>query len=135
MARTRVRPLARKAISTQEALAWNLLQAVSTLAVYLWLPGACLTYSIPFFGLHLLYPFAKRFTDHPQLVLGFAYSLGIFVAFPALGQALYPFDSGVPPGNNMGAYSLTAVIVFWTLLNDTIYSAQDVEDDAKAGLA
>ena len=133
VARTRIRPLARRAISTTQALVWTLIQCVLILGVFLLLPQDCFVYALPFLGLHILYPFAKRVTHHPQLMLGFAHSLGVFVSFPALGQSI-ALGRGPWSANATGALSLSAAIIFWTLLNDTIYAAQDVDDDSKAGV-
>ncbi|KAM0796602.1 para-hydroxybenzoate-polyprenyltransferase Coq2 [Usnea florida] len=133
VARTRIRPLARGAISTTQAAIWTLIQIVLVLVNFLILPKDCFFYALPFLGLHTLYPFAKRVTHHPQLILGFAHSLGVFVSFPALGQSiLLGLDTRY--ANAAGAFYLSAAIVFWTLLNDTIYAAQDVDDDSKAGV-
>ena len=131
--RTRIRPLARRAISTTQAMAWTLVQTVLVLATFLILPPDCLMYALPFLALHTLYPFAKRATHHPQLVLGFAHSLGVFVSFPALGQSI-PFGLDAWYTNTAGVFCLSAAIIFWTLLNDTIYAAQDVDDDCKVGV-
>lgn len=103
------------------------------LGTFLVLTPDCFIYALPFLGLHILYPFAKRVTHHPQLILGFAHSLGVFVSFPALGQSI-PFSLDTRYANATGAFSLSAAIVFWTLLNDTIYAAQDIDDDCKAGV-
>ena len=133
VARTRIRPLARRSISTTQAAIWTLVQSVLILGTFRVLPPDCFLYALPFLGLHVLYPFAKRVTHHPQLILGFAHSLGVFVSFPALGQSI-PLSLDTQYANATGAFSLGAVIVFWTLLNDTIYAAQDVNDDSKAGV-
>ena len=133
VARTRIRPLARRAISTTRAAAWTLVQTVLVLGTFLVLPQDCFLYALPFLALHVLYPFTKRVTHHPQIVLGFAHSLGVFVSFPALGQSI-PFSLDAQYANATGAFCLSAAIVFWTLLNDTIYAAQDVDDDHKAGV-
>ena len=133
VARTRIRPLARRAISTTQAVAWTILQIILVLSTFLFLPQKCFILALPFLILHFLYPFTKRVTHHPQLVLGFAHSLGIFISFPVLGQSI-PLSLTAWNANATGAFCLSAAIVFWTLLNDTIYAAQDVSDDRKAGV-
>lgn len=134
VARTRIRPLARRAISTTRAAAWTLVQTVLVLGTFLLLPHDCSVYALPFLALHVLYPFAKRVTHHPQLILGFAHSFGVFVSFPALGESILLSLEDAPSANATGAFCLSAAIIFWTLLNDTIYSAQDVDDDSKVGV-
>ncbi|MCJ1386028.1 hypothetical protein MMC17_009153 [Xylographa soralifera] len=133
VARTRIRPLPRCAISTSNALIWTLAQAIMVFVTFLNLPRECFVYALPFLALHVIYPYAKRVTHHPQLVLGLAHSFGVFVSFPALGQSI-ALSPDEPHANAVGAFYLGAAIVFWTLLNDTIYAAQDVEDDRKAGV-
>ena len=134
VARTRIRPLARGAVSTPRAVVWTLAQAVLVLGAFAaLLPRACVGHGLPFLGLHAGYPFAKRATHHPQLVLGFAHAFGVAVAFPALGQSIRP-GRRAWDADTSGALCLGAAIVFWTLLNDTIYAAQDLDDDRKAGV-
>lgn len=133
VARTRIRPLARGAVSARQAAAWTLVQTVLVLGTFLVLPQDCIVYALPFLAFHVLYPFTKRVTHHPQIVLGFAHSLGVFISFPALGQSI-PLSLSARDANATSAFCLSAAIVFWTLLNDTIYAAQDVNDDRKAGV-
>ena len=134
VARTRIRPLARGAVSARQATAWTLVQTVLVLGTFLaLLPQDCIVYALPFLALHVLYPYTKRITHHPQIILGFAHSLGVFVSFPALGQSI-PLSLNARDANATSASCLSAAIVFWTLLNDTIYAAQDVQDDRKAGV-
>ena len=71
-------------------------------------------------------------TSHPQLISGLAQAGGVFVAFPASGVNI---TVGLDSDAKLYAATwLSMAIVFWTLLNDTIYAAQDVEDDKKAGV-
>ena len=132
VARTRIRPIARGAVSSAQALIFTISQGLLVAACFRTMPLNSFRYALPFLALHIAYPLAKRSTHHPQLVLGFAHSLGIFIAFPALGQELPRkprLDSPL-----LGALSLGLAIVFWTVLNDTIYAAQDLEDDKKASV-
>jgi 4-hydroxybenzoate polyprenyltransferase len=126
IARTRTRPLARGAISTGNALLWTVLQASMVLATFGLFSRNVFVCAAPFLIFHIIYPFTKRWTHHPQLILGFAFSMGVSVSFPALGQSI--------PENITGVACLSAAVVLWTLLYDTIYAAQDVEDDRKAGV-
>lgn len=132
VARTRIRPLARKAVSTTNALIFTAVQAVLVWLCLNDLPGKCLTYALPFLALHVFYPFSKRLTNHPQFILGIAHSSGVFISFPALGQKLS--IQAEYNTNFISAVAMSLAILFWTLLNDTIYAAQDIEDDKKAGI-
>jgi 4-hydroxybenzoate polyprenyltransferase len=69
------------------------------------------------------YPFAKRYTSYPQIVLGLAFNWGALVGWAAIKGAV-----GAP------AFVLYLGCVLWTVGYDTIYAHQDREDDALLGL-
>lgn len=69
------------------------------------------------------YPFAKRVTSWPQLVLGFAFAWGGLVGWSAQTGAL------APP-----ALLIYAAAIAWTIGYDTIYALQDARDDPAAGI-
>jgi 4-hydroxybenzoate polyprenyltransferase len=131
--RCRLRPLARGAITPYQGYVFTASMTVIAAAWLLALPRACHVVSIPSIALLILYPFAKRFTDFPQLILGFQVAIGILLGMAAVDPA------AVDPTKNAG-YSREAVASFymmnvaWTLLYDTVYAQQDVEDDSKAGV-
>ena len=70
-----------------------------------------------------IYPFMKRITDWPQLVLGLAFSWGALMGWAAVFG-----DLDAP------ALLLYAGSVLWTIGYDTIYAHQDKEDDAIVGV-
>ena len=80
------------------------------------------------------YPYAKRFTDYPQLVLGVTLAWGLFPAWVAgLEDHIFSFgmdDSLVA----VGLGCLFVAYVAWTVIYDTIYAFQDVRDDIKSGI-
>ena len=135
VSRTRLRPVARGAVSIAGAHACTgslLFVATIFQSQLSRLSGqsqdfCCVYYSIPFIITATIYPFSKRVTHYPQLILGFMNSWGIWVAFPSLGINL--FGSGA---RIAGAACMTVSVVSWTALNDTIYAFQDIEDDVKA---
>lgn len=130
VSRTRLRPIARGAISPVNAFLFATFQvALGLLLVLRLLPQPCLFYSIPSIVLTALYPFTKRVTHYPQVVLGFVFSWGIIMAFPSLG-----LDILLSPIRMAAAGSLYASSVVWIVLCDTIYGAQDRKDDPKAGV-
>ncbi len=69
------------------------------------------------------YPFMKRYTHLPQLVLGAAFSWGIPMAFAAQRGTLPPALWLLYLGN-----------LLWTMAYDTAYAMVDREDDLKAGI-
>ena len=70
-----------------------------------------------------LYPFMKRYTYYPQVVLGAAYSWGILMAFTA--------ERGELPAS---AWLLFLANVLWTVAYDSYYAMTDREDDLKIGI-
>ncbi|KAL8708832.1 MAG: hypothetical protein Q9225_007539 [Loekoesia sp. 1 TL-2023] len=132
VSRTRNRPLARRAISTAAALTFTVVQVVIGLGlIVLLLPFPCLYYSVPSTFLTALYPFAKRFTYYPQLILGCVFSWGVIIAFPALQIDLVASSD---PKALRAALLLYLSCIAWTMSYDTIYSAQDIKDDLNAAV-
>ncbi|KAK5675952.1 Para-hydroxybenzoate--polyprenyltransferase, mitochondrial precursor (PHB:polyprenyltransferase) [Elasticomyces elasticus] len=129
VARTRLRPIARGAISIQQAIPFLGAQLFAGLTVLLQFPTACFFYATPSLLLVTLYPLAKRVTNYPQFVLGLTFSWGAFVGFPALGIDLLTNTPAL-----VAAACLYGSCIAWTLIYDMIYAYQDIKDDAKAGI-
>lgn len=127
--RTRLRPIARRAITPQQALVFLGGQLTTGLAVLLSLPTQCWFYGIPSLVLVTLYPLAKRVTYYPQFVLGLTFSWGALMGFPALGVDLLANQAACT-----AAACLYASNVAWTVLYDMIYAHMDIKDDVKAGI-
>jgi 4-hydroxybenzoate polyprenyltransferase len=71
----------------------------------------------------VIYPFMKRITYWPQIVLGLAFSWGALMGWPATFARL-----GLP------AFLLYAGSIAWVIGYDTIYAHQDRDDDALIGI-
>lgn len=69
------------------------------------------------------YPFMKRYTNLPQLILGVAFSWGILMAFTAV-------CAEVP----QAGYLLFIANMLWTIAYDTQYAMVDREYDIKIGV-
>ncbi|MEH6592850.1 MAG: 4-hydroxybenzoate octaprenyltransferase, partial [Halioglobus sp.] len=69
------------------------------------------------------YPFMKRFTNLPQIILGAAFSWGIPMAFAAQSETLPTALWLLYIGN-----------LLWTVVYDTKYAMVDREDDLKMGV-
>ncbi|KAJ5054124.1 uncharacterized protein L3040_000407 [Drepanopeziza brunnea f. sp. 'multigermtubi'] len=127
--RTRLRPIARGAVTPFNALAFTGVQLFIGLGVLLQFPTSCLFYGIPSLLLVAAYPLAKRVTHYPQFVLGLTFSWGAMMGFPALGVDLL---------QDIGALTAAGCLytsnVAWTVLYDMIYAHMDIKDDAKAGI-
>ncbi|KXL43388.1 hypothetical protein M433DRAFT_70157 [Acidomyces richmondensis BFW] len=129
VARTRLRPIARGAISVRQAIPYLGVQLLAGLGILLQFPYQCVFYGVPSLALVAIYPLAKRVTNYPQFVLGLTFSWGAFMGFPALGIDLF---SNIPA--LVSAACLYSSCVAWTIVYDMIYAYQDIRDDAKAGI-
>ncbi|KAA8565174.1 hypothetical protein EYC84_010913 [Monilinia fructicola] len=127
--RTRLRPIARGAVSPFKALVFTGGQLFAGLAVLLQFPYQCFFYATPSLLFVASYPLAKRVTHYPQFVLGLTFSWGAIMGFPALGIDLLA-DSAALTATGF----LYASNVAWTVLYDMIYAHMDIKDDAKAGI-
>ncbi|MNN37189.1 4-hydroxybenzoate octaprenyltransferase [compost metagenome] len=121
--RTRERPLASGRMTAREALrVFAGLMAVAfglvllTNATTVWLSCGAL-------ALAALYPFMKRYTYYPQVVLGAAYSWGILMTFTAEAGSL-PAAAGL----------LYLANLLWTVAYDTYYAITDRDDDLRIGV-
>ncbi|WP_339671215.1 4-hydroxybenzoate octaprenyltransferase [Dasania marina] len=121
--RTAQRPLATGRISSKQALGLFVLLCV--LAFILVLFTNLLTIQLSFAALALAscYPFMKRYTHMPQLVLGMAFSMGIPMAFAAQTQNLPPI-----------LWLLFISSTLWAMIYDTFYAMVDRDDDLKIGV-
>lgn len=121
--RTHDRPLATGRISAREALilfgallaiAFMLVCFTNTFTIMLSFGAAALAAS---------YPFMKRYTHLPQVVLGAAFGWSIPMAFGA--------EQGHVPAV---AWWLFFANIVWTLVYDTWYAMVDRDDDLKIGI-
>lgn len=121
--RTKSRPLVTGAVSVKEALV--LFGLLGIIAFLLVLQLNLLTVALALVGLVLaiIYPFMKRFTHWPQLVLGMAFAWSIPMAFSAALNQL--------PAITWWIY---AAGVIWPLMYDTQYAMTDRQDDLQIGL-
>jgi len=121
--RTAQRPLATGAVSAREALL--LFAALCGAAFVLVLFTNRLTILLSFVAVALAatYPFMKRYTHLPQVVLGAAFGWSIPMAFAA--------QSGEVP---RAAWLLFSANLLWTIAYDTFYAMVDREDDLKIGV-
>jgi len=123
IARTRDRPIAAGEISPKAALL--LFFALGLAAFALVLLTNTLTIKISFIALALavIYPFTKRWTNLPQLILGLAFAMSVPMAFSA--------QTGTVPASAGWIFLAT---VLWTLIYDTLYAMADRDEDLKIGV-
>ena len=121
--RTRSRPIPSGQVTVAAATGFLVLQALVGLVVLLQFND--FTHYVGFASLAIvaIYPFMKRITYWPQIVLGLAFSWGALMGWPALFARLDP-----------PAIMLYAGAIAWVIGYDTIYAHQDRDDDALIGI-
>ncbi|WP_027854295.1 4-hydroxybenzoate octaprenyltransferase [Marinobacterium litorale] len=121
--RTKDRPLATGRVTEREAL--TLFAVLMALAFGLVLFTNGLTILMSFAGLALafVYPFMKRYTHLPQVVLGAAFGWAIPMAFTAIQEQLPVI-----------AWLIFLAKLAWTVAYDTMYAMVDRDDDLKIGI-
>lgn len=123
VARTHTRPLATGAIRPKEALVFFAVLLAIAFGLVLLTNATTVWLSFGAVALAACYPFMKRYTFYPQVVLGAAYSWGIPMAFTAA--------TGELPAT---AWLIYIANLLWTVAYDTYYAMTDREDDLKIGI-
>lgn len=121
--RTRSRPLANGRLKVREAAL--IFAALSALAFALVLFLNPLTIMLSFIGIMLAgaYPFVKRYSHFPQVVLGMAFGWGAVMAWSAVRGTV-----------DIVPVLIFAANIFWSTAYDTIYALMDKEDDLRIGV-
>jgi 4-hydroxybenzoate polyprenyltransferase len=123
VARTEQRPLATGELTRRDALLAFVVLSLIGFGLVLLTNKQTILLSFGAVAVAALYPFMKRVTNLPQVVLGIAYSFGILMAFTAVSQQ-------IPPA----AYLLFIANALWTVAYDTQYAMVDREYDLKIGV-
>ncbi len=121
--RTKQRPIPAGKISATEAIIGFFILLAIAFGLVLQLNTNTVMLSFLAAGVAALYPFCKRWTHLPQVVLGIAFSFGILMAFTALESSEWFI-----------AALLFIANFIWTVAYDTEYAMADREDDLKIGL-
>ena len=121
--RTRSRPIPAGPVSVAQAAVFLVLQALVGLMVLLQFNRFAVETGIASLVIVAVYPFMKRITWWPQIVLGLAFSWGALRGFAV----------------TFGRIDATALVLYagsiaWVIGYDTIYAHQDAEDDALIGI-
>jgi 4-hydroxybenzoate polyprenyltransferase len=123
VARTASRPIPSGQVSVRSAVVFAIVLSLVGLAVLLSFNTFTIALAIASLGLVGLYPFMKRITYWPQVVLGLAFNWGALVGWASVTSSL-----------SLAPFILYAGAVAWTIGYDTIYAHQDREDDLMVGL-
>ena len=121
--RTKNRPLAAGKINLRNAWILILILCFLSLIILFQFNNKTILFGLSVIFIVLLYPFAKRFTYWPQLILGIVFNFGIILSWLSLNEN---FISGI--------ILLYLSGIMWTVGYDTIYALQDVVDDKKIGV-
>ncbi|KTD60229.1 4-hydroxybenzoate-octaprenyltransferase [Legionella sainthelensi] len=121
--RTQFRPLTAGEVSLTEAFILLALLLLIALYILVQLPKNCFYLGVIALFISFIYPFCKRFLNAPQLVLGFAFSMGIPMAFVASNVSL-----------NSEFFLLFLINFAWILAYDTMYAMTDKIDDLRIGV-
>ncbi|WP_421652366.1 4-hydroxybenzoate octaprenyltransferase [Pantoea stewartii] len=121
--RTKLRPLASGAVTAKEAkmlfvvlglVAFGLVLSMNLMTIMLSVVGLALAW---------VYPFMKRYTHLPQVVLGAAFGWAIPMAWAAVSESL-----------PLVCWLVFLANICWTVAYDTQYAMVDREDDLKIGV-
>ena len=121
--RTRSRPIPAGQVGVKQALAFLVAQALIGLIALLQFNRFAILTGIASLVIVAIYPFMKRITWWPQMVLGLAFSWGALMGFAVAFGRL-----------DATAQLLYAGSIAWVIAYDTIYAHQDAEDDALIGI-
>ncbi|MCB1859905.1 MAG: 4-hydroxybenzoate octaprenyltransferase [Gammaproteobacteria bacterium] len=123
VARTNQRPLATGLIQPKEAIGVFVVLSLLAFGLVLLLDIKTILMSFVAVTLAAVYPFMKRYTHLPQLVLGMAFGWAVPMAFMAL------------TGNvSEVGWLLYIAAVIWALIYDTEYAMVDRDDDILIGV-
>ena len=123
VARTKGRPIPSGRVSVKRAFVFLAAQGLLGLFILLQFNLYTIVLAMASLLIVAIYPFMKRITNWPQLVLGLAFNWGALVGWSAVHGSL----SWPPAMIYLGG-------IFWTLAYDTIYAHQDREDDVLIGV-
>jgi len=121
--RTKNRPLAAGLLLPREALGLGGVLAGIALFLVLQLNVLTIALSVVALLFVLLYPFMKRYTHLPQVILGMAFGWAVPMAFTALNSPLVS-----------EALLLYVATICWTVAYDTEYAMADRVDDIRVGI-
>lgn len=121
--RTRHRPLTAGRVSATEALALFAVLVLLAALLLVFLNPLTRWLAVAGLAIATLYPFTKRWTYLPQVVLGAAFSWGLVMAYASV-QSRIPAD----------AWLLFAGSLLWIVSYDTLYAMVDRDDDLRVGI-
>ncbi|WP_316367840.1 4-hydroxybenzoate octaprenyltransferase [Candidatus Thiodiazotropha sp. CDECU1] len=123
VARTQGRPIATGLVTPGEALGVFVALSLIAASLLIFLNWPTRYMSLVALLLTGVYPFMKRYTHLPQVVLGAAFGWAVPMAFMALNETVAPV-----------AWLIFCAALIWALIYDTQYAMVDREDDIRIGV-
>lgn len=123
VSRTKNRPLASKQITPKSALNLFIALLIIAFVIALQLNLNTIVLAIIAVFLATIYPFMKRITGYPQLVLGIAFAWSVPMAYMQITGKL-----------TLETWIVFASVVAWVIAYDTQYAMADKSDDLKIGI-
>lgn len=123
VARTRTRPFANGDITLRRATAVLFGILLISLTILLTFNTLTIIIGVISIPLIILYPLMKRITYWPQIFLGLTFNIGVLMGWSAVTGAI-----------TLAPVCLYLSAIFWTLIYDTLYAYQDIEDDMRVGV-
>lgn len=121
--RTAGRPMPSGRVSEKEAKILFVSLVLVSFALVLTLNAMTIWLSLAALALAWIYPFMKRVTNLPQVVLGAAFGWSIPMAYAAVSESL-----------PLSCWLLFLANICWTVAYDTLYAMVDRDDDLKIGI-
>ncbi len=123
VARSKDRPIVSGRVTPAEALLVAATLALMSFALVLTMNRLTILLSFVGVALAAVYPFCKRVTHWPQLVLGLAFGWAVPMVSAAQTERIVPM-----------AWWIYLAAILWALAYDTIYAMVDRDDDLKLGV-
>ena len=121
--RTKDRPLVTGEVKISQAISLTILMLLLAGIILITLPSRVFYIAIIAIIMMVIYPLSKRFTNLPQLVLGFTFNLGVLIAWLTVSDSQF--------------FQLSMLYIGFSMLTfayDTIYGCQDIAYDEEAGV-
>ena len=121
--RTKNRPIASKKISAKKSFLYVIFLCFFAFLILIQFNFLTIILGFASMFLAFSYPFMKRITYWPQLFLGLTFNWGIIMAYTSINNTV-----------SLDVLILYFAAIFWTLGYDTIYGAQDIDEDEIIGV-
>ncbi|KFC05369.1 4-hydroxybenzoate polyprenyltransferase [Trabulsiella guamensis ATCC 49490] len=121
--RTAHRPLPSGDVTEKEARTLFVVLVMLSFLLVLTLNTMTILLSVAALALAWVYPFMKRYTHLPQVVLGAAFGWSIPMAFAAVSESL-----------PLSCWLMFLANILWAVAYDTQYAMVDRDDDLKIGI-